>query len=97
MLNVGVGKVMVLLVALFLLLVVIVFSGVLSGFGKMPFGKPGEGAGAGHHHTPAFSLSRVLGNGIMIVMAFSVIIMGLKVPGFIDNTIRTCIHVLGAR
>jgi hydrogenase-4 component F len=98
-LKAGADREMWLLVALFLLFVVIVFYGVLSGFGKMLFGKPGDGAGhgAGHHHTPALSLSRVLGNGIMIVMAFSVIIMGLKVPGFIDNTIRTCIHVLGAR
>ena len=96
-LKAGVDREMWLLVALFLLFVVIVFYGVLSGFGKMLFGKPGEGAGAGHHHTPALSLSRVLGNGIMIVMAFSVIIMGLKVPGFIDTAIRTCVQVLGAK
>jgi hydrogenase-4 component F len=98
-LKAGADREMWLVVALLLLFVVIVFYGVLSGFGKMLFGKPGDGdgPGAGHHHAPALSLSRLLGNGIMIVMAFSVIIMGVKVPGFIDNTIRTCIHVLEAR
>jgi hydrogenase-4 component F len=98
-LKAGADREMWLVVALLLLFVVIVFYGVLSGFGKMLFGKPGDGdgPGAGHHPAPALSLSRLLGNGIMIVMAFSVIIMGVKVPGFIDNTIRTCIHVLEAR
>ncbi len=98
-LKAGVDKGMWTVVTLFLLFVVIVFYGVLSGFGKMLFGKPGDavGPGTGHYHTPALSLGRVLGNGIMIIMAFSVIIMGLRVPGFIDSTIRTCVQVLGAK
>jgi hydrogenase-4 component F len=98
-LKAGVDKGMWFVTALFLLFVVIVFYGVLSGFGKMLFGKPGDavGSGTGHHHAPALSLGRVLGNGIMIVMALAVIIMGLKVPGFIDETIRTCVQVLGAK
>jgi hypothetical protein len=33
----------------------------------------------------------------MIIMALSVIIMGFRVPGFIDETIKTCIQVLGAK
>ena len=37
----------------------------------------------------------MLGNVVMIVMAMSVIVMGVRVPGFIDNTIRTCVQVLG--
>ncbi|HSQ78087.1 MAG TPA: proton-conducting transporter membrane subunit, partial [Nitrospirota bacterium] len=98
-LKAGVDKGMWTVVALFLLFVVIVFYGVLSGFGKMLFGKPGDavGSGAGHHHAPALSLGRVVGNGIMIIMALSAIIMGLRVPGFIDETIRTCVQVLGAK
>ena len=98
-LKAGVDKGMWTVVALFLLFVVIVFYGVLSGFGKMLFGKPGDavGSGTGHYHAPALSLGRVLGNGIMIVMALSVIIMGISVPGFIDETIKTCVQVLGAK
>ena len=98
-LKAGVDKGMWIVVALFLLFVVIVFYGVLSGFGKMLFGKPSDadGTGAGHHHAPALSLGRVLGNGIMIVMALAIIILGFRVPGFIDDTIRTCVQVLGAK
>lgn len=98
-LKAGVDRGMWSVVALFLLFVVIVFYGVLSGFGKMLFGKPGDavGAGTGHHHASTLSLGRVLGNGIMIIMALSVIIMGLRVPGFIDETIKTCVQVLGAK
>jgi hypothetical protein len=29
-------------------------------------------------------------------MAIAVIVMGVKVPGFIDETIRTCVRVIGA-
>jgi hypothetical protein len=32
----------------------------------------------------------------MIVMAMLVIMLGLKVPAVIDETIRTCVRVLGA-
>jgi hypothetical protein len=39
----------------------------------------------------------MLCNGIMIVMALAVIVMGLKVPGFIDSAIRTCVQVLGVK
>jgi hypothetical protein len=28
-------------------------------------------------------------------MAIAVVVMGVKVPGFIDETIRTCVQVLG--
>jgi hydrogenase-4 component F len=98
-LKAGVDKGMWTVVALFLLFVVIVFYGVLSGFGRMLFGKPDDavGSGTGHYHAPALSLGRVLGNGIMIIMALSVIIMGLRVPGFINETIKTCVQVLGAK
>jgi len=84
-------------VVLFLIFVVIVFYGVLSGFGKMLFGKPGEIQipHAGLHHAPAINLGEGLGNAVMIVMAIAVIVMGVKVPGFIDSTIRTCVQVLG--
>ena len=30
----------------------------------------------------------MLGNVVMIVMAIAVIVMGVRVPGFIDETIR---------
>jgi formate hydrogenlyase subunit 3/multisubunit Na+/H+ antiporter MnhD subunit len=86
-------------VVLFLVFVVIVFYGVLSGFGKMLFGKPGEpgSAPAAQHHEPDFTAGNMLGNAVMIVMAVSVILLGFRVPSFIDDTIRTCVQVLGAR
>jgi hydrogenase-4 component F len=98
-LKAGVDKGQWLVVALFLLFVVIVFYGVLSGFGKMLFGIPDETMNikTGHHRAPGFDFGNALSNGIMIVMAVSIIVMGLKVPGFIDGTIRTCVQVLGVK
>jgi hydrogenase-4 component F len=85
-------------VALFLLFVVIVFYGVLSGFGKMLFGKPGEpGSIAPSHHPGAgFNLGSMLANAVMIMMALAVLVMGVSVPTFIDDAIMACVRVLGA-
>jgi hydrogenase-4 component F len=85
-------------VVLFLLFVVIVFYGVLSGFGKMLFGKVGEPQAnqPDHQHPPALNVGNVLANVVMITMALAVIMMGVKIPGVIDETIRTCVQVLGA-
>jgi len=85
-------------VAIFLLFVVTVFYGVLSGFGRMLFGKPVESSmNHGEHHPGRFSAGNILGNLVMIVMALSVIVMGFRVPAVIDSTIRTCVQVLGAK
>jgi hydrogenase-4 component F len=98
-LKAGVDKGLWPVVVLFLIFVVIVFYGVLSGFGRMLFGRPEEAIGvtAGHHHVATVNIGNALSSGIMIVMAIAVIVMGLNVPGFIDNTIRTCVHVLGVK
>jgi hydrogenase-4 component F len=86
-------------VILFLLFVVIVFYGLLSGFGRMLFGKPEDAAGVpeGHHHEAAFNAGNTLSSGIMIFMAMAIMVLGLSVPGFIDSTIKTCVQVLGAK
>jgi len=98
-LKAGVDRGLWPVVALFLVFVVIVFYGVLSGFGKMLFGKAGEPptAQAGPHQAPGFNAGDLLGNAVMIAMAVSVIVLGFTVPGFIDSTIRTCVQVLGAK
>jgi hydrogenase-4 component F len=98
-LKAGVDKGLWPVAVLFLLSVVIVFYGVLSGFGKMLFGRPEESSTvhAGRHYAPGFDAGNALSNGIMIVMAISIIVMGFKVPDFIDSTIRTCVQVLGAK
>ncbi len=100
-LKAAVDKGMWPVVVLFLLFVVIVFYGVLSGFGKMLFGKPADPDAAAvpaeQHHASGFQAGNFLGNVVMIVMALSIIVMGLKVPEFIDGTIRTCVQALGVR
>ncbi len=97
-LKAGVDRGLWPVVALFLLFVVTVFYGVLSGFGRMLFGKPVESniSHAGHlsRHSRA---GNVLGSGVMIVMALSAIVMGFRVPAVIDSTIRACAMVLGAK
>jgi hypothetical protein len=71
---------------------------VLSGFGKMLFGKTDETAVTqASHHPVGFNFGTVLANSMMIVLAAAIIVLGFKVPAFIDETIRTCVQVLGAR
>jgi hydrogenase-4 component F len=96
-LKAGVDRGLWFVVALFLFFVAIVFYGVLSGFGKMLFGKPGESGahGPSHDHAAGFNPGNMLSSIVMIVMAISVIVMGVRVPGFIDDTIRTCVQIFG--
>jgi hydrogenase-4 component F len=99
-LKAGVDKGMWLVVALFLLFVVIVFYGILSGFGKMLFGSSQQSAIS--HQQTAFteresSIANALSNTVMIIMALFVIVLGFKIPDFIDGTIKTCISVLGVK
>jgi hydrogenase-4 component F len=97
-LKAGVDRGLWPVVAVFLLFVVTVFYGVLSGFGKMLFGKPGGSDFVHDGHRPGrFSAGNMLGDAVMIVMAASVIVLGFKVPEGIDSTIRTCVQVLGAK
>lgn len=81
-------------VALFLFFVVLVFYGILSGFGKMLFGKSPSSEHPGFR---SFALPDLLGNGMMIAMAVLIVLLGFRIPEFIDGTIKTCINVLGVR
>src|SRR5512143_1276523 len=97
-LKAGVDRGLWPVVVLFLIFVVIVFYGVLSGFGKMLFGKPGAGtASQVSHHPGGGRAGDWLANAMMILMAVAVVALGLKVPTVIDETIRTCVQVLGAQ
>jgi hydrogenase-4 component F len=90
---------------LFLLFVALVFYGMLSGFGKMLFGgrettgvaEKEKGENSHAISVAQTSLSSVLNNGIMILLASLIIVFGLTVPGFIDSTIRQCIDIMGAK
>jgi hydrogenase-4 component F len=90
---------------LFLLFLALVFYGMLSGFGKMLFGgrettevADKEKRESSHEISIArTSLSSVLNNGIMVLLASLIIIFGLTVPAFIDSTIRQCIDIMGAK
>ncbi len=90
---------------LFLLFAVFVFYGILSSFGKMLFGgrtaaglegdeKSGQSAAPSGFHV---SVSSVFNNGIMIMLASLIVLLGFTVPGFINSTIRTCIDILGVK
>jgi hydrogenase-4 component F len=89
---------------LFLLCVVLVFYGMLSGFGKMLFGGNGHAKRAEHENSGDSdaaaghaSVSSALNNGIMVLLASLVIGFGVTVPGFIDTAIKACINVLGVQ
>ncbi|GAB4414126.1 MAG: hydrogenase 4 subunit F [Thermodesulfovibrionales bacterium] len=99
-LKAGVDKGLWPAVGLFLLFVVIVFYGMLSGFGKMLFGSNRQSAVS--HQQTAFAEGRVsinnaLSNAVMITIALFIIVLGLKIPDFIDSTIKACINVLEVR
>jgi len=42
-------------------------------------------------------MGNMLGNVVMIAMASAIIVTGVRVPAFIDETIRTCVLVLGVK
>jgi hydrogenase-4 component F len=98
-LKAGVDRGLWFVVALFLFFVAIVFYGVLSAFGKMLFGTPGESGtlDPGRHHASGFNPGNALGTAIMIAMAIAIIVLGVRVPGFIDETIKTCVQVFGVQ
>jgi hydrogenase-4 component F len=84
-------------VALFLLFVVTVFYGVLSGFGKMLFGKPVQAGSDEGPHASGAKHGSALSLAVMTVMAGAVVVLGVTVPDFIDTTIRTCVSALGVK
>ena len=99
-LKAGADKGLWIVVGLFLFFVVIVFYGVLSGFGKMLFGKnilTSQPRGFSSSKSLGSGFSTLCSNSIMIVMASLIIVLGFTIPGFIDSTIRACINILGVK
>ena len=107
-LRAAVDKALWAVVVLFLIFVVLVFYGMLSGFGKMLFGKSEDreetrAKGTESETVSEFScfrscgLSDVLGNAVMIVMAVCIVVLGVTVPDFLDNAIKSCVIILGIR
>jgi hydrogenase-4 component F len=88
---------------LFLLFAALVFYGMLSGFSRMlfggrePSGADGDKAFGNGNRAAGFSIPSVLNNGIMILLASLIVVLGFRVPGFIDGTIRKCIDILGVK
>jgi len=90
---------------LFLLFAVFVFFGMLSGFGRMLFGGRvtagvAEDIEGGQSIAPSgfsSSVSSVFNNGIMIVLASLIVVFGFTVPGFINNTLSTCMNIIGVK
>ena len=86
-----------LVAGLFLLFIVLVFYGILAGFGKMLFG--GHQAENNSHNIYSSGTGRIpvmMSNAILIILALLIITLGFRVPEFVDSTIRTCINILGA-
>lgn len=104
-LKAGIDKGLWFVVALSLFFLVVVFYGVISGFGKMLYAKDSDGARAAENNkandktisvSPVSSrISGFLSISIMIFMAVAIIALGLRVPEFIDSTLKLCINILG--
>jgi hydrogenase-4 component F len=72
-----------------------VFYSLLAGFGRMLWGGvEGEGQCAPSRHADA-GVSDLLSNAAMVGLAAMVVVLGLRVPGFVDGAIRACIAALG--
>ncbi len=98
-LKAGVDKGLWPAVALFLFFAVVVFYGILAGFGRMLFEGNEKAAPEekGEAVAKALDFPDMLGSGLMIVMAFCIIVLGVSIPDFIDHAIRSCVAVLGVR
>ncbi len=99
-LKAAVDKGMWHVVGLFLFFAVIVFYGILSGFGRMLFGRT-QNTEDRAQNTDKESLSSgfwfMASDLIMVLMALLIIILGFRIPDFIDGTIKACINVLGVK
>lgn len=96
-------------VVIFLIFAVIVFYGILSGFGRMLFGKEVQVSeravekkdhGDENKALPDFrpsGLSNLLGNVVMLVMTALIIAFGFVVPDVVDSTIKSCVGILGVK
>lgn len=99
-LKAGVDKGMWLIVGLFLLFVVIVFYGMLSGFGRTLFGQGQQSAISNSQSAftdRKFLIADALSNAVMIIMAVFIIVLGFRIPDFIDSTIKLCISAIGVK
>ncbi len=98
-LKAGADKGLWAVTGLFLFFVVIVFYGLLSGFGRMLFtkGEEGDTVSASFTSCQTSRVPNMIGNAVMLIMAASIIVLGFHVPQFIDSTIRGCITALGVR
>jgi hydrogenase-4 component F len=98
-LKAAVDKELWIAVGIFLFFIALVFYGVLSAFGNMLFGHPVamSEANTAHWQASRFGMGNMLGNVVMIAMASAIIVTGVRVPGFIDETIRACVLVLGVK
>jgi hydrogenase-4 component F len=101
-LKAGVDRGLWLVVGLFLFFTVIVFYGMLNGFGRMLFNTQELSA----QSLPRLALGPkttygrsgdLITNSVMLVMALCIVILGFAVPDFIDSMIRTSIAVLGVK
>ena len=96
-------------VVIFLIFAVVVFYGILSGFGRMLFGKEVQGSeraeekknpGNENKALPDFrpsGVSDLLGNALMLVMTALIIAFGFMVPDVVDSTIKSCVGILGVK
>ncbi|MEK6776762.1 MAG: hydrogenase 4 subunit F [bacterium] len=89
----------------FLFFAVMVFYGILSGFGRMLFGADqkaphpwGQGvSGSSGENKTESGFWTICSNAVMIVMAMLIVVLGLTIPDFIDSTIRASIQALGVK
>lgn len=94
-LKAGVDKGLWGVIALFLIFAVMVFYGMISGFGRMLFGERSEDKKDQAEFKQ--NVSVILSNVIMFLMAMFIITLGFNIPNFIDNAIRSCINTMGVR
>lgn len=101
-LKAGVDKGLWVVMALFLIFVVMVFYGILAGFGRILFGLGSDRSveqfsSSAEEERKTKGLPLHLSDFIMSLMALFIIVLGLYIPDFIDDAIRACINTMGIR
>jgi hydrogenase-4 component F len=78
--------------SLFIIFATIIFAGLLRHFGSMVFGKPN--IDCKQENEKVTKKGNKMGLGIIVVMAVIILILGLYIPGFLDEMLNSSVKII---
>ncbi|MCR4290339.1 MAG: hydrogenase 4 subunit F [Candidatus Scalindua sp.] len=79
--------------SLFIIFAAIIFAGFLRNFGSMVFGKPNIDHD-GQEKKEIVKKRNKMGLGIIVVMAVIMLVLGLHIPGFLDEILKSSVKII---